>query len=460
MDTPPVIRLSPPVGRALLTWNGKRLPAPLTVPPAIEVERSGATGPNMLIRGENLAALTWLLANGYRQRINLIYIDPPFGAGLDRVRRIRLRGSGSARLIPVPNAEYRDTWDDDAYLQFMYERLIALRDLLADDGSIYLHCDFRKAHLLRCLMDEVFGAERMLNEIIWFYPSGGDGERQFNRKHDTILLYARSDRWTFNYDQVLIPYTQQQLDRFRQADEHGRYYWNVNPRGERVKTYLRKPGVGAYDVWTIPINAALVRDLGYPTTKPPALLDRIVRASSRPGDLVLDCFAGSGTTAVVAQQLGRRWIACDVNPGAIQITARRLRRMLQPRDPASDGFTIVQIGETTPAPRGEATVRIVRTDAQITITVEGYINPALTNVSGDLTDWRCMVDEILIDPAYDGRLFCPTIVDAPQRRSALVSGVYTLDRHATGALLAVKIIDVTGGEAWMVMLTDGETLTF
>jgi hypothetical protein len=120
----------------------------------------------------------------------------------------------------------------------------------------------------------------------------------------------------------------------------------------------------------------------------------------------------------------------------------------------------VQIGATTSAPHGEATIRIVRTDAQITITVEGYINPALTNVSGDLTDWRCMIDEILIDPAYDGRLFRPTIVDAPQRRSALVSGVYTLDRHATGALLAVKIIDVTGGEAWMVMLTDGETLTF
>lgn len=454
MDTPPVIHLPPPAGRALLAWNGKRLPAPLTVPHAIEVERYGVTGPNLLIHGENLATLTWLLANGYRRRINLIYIDPPFGAGIDRVRRIRLRGPGSARLVSVPDVEYRDTWEDDAYLQFMYERLIALRELLADDGSIYLHCDFRKAHLLRGLMDEVFGAERMLNEIIWFYPSGGDGERQFNRKHDTILLYARSDRWTFNYDEVLIPYTPRQLARFRHADEHGRYYWNVNPRGERVKTYLRKPGIGAYDVWTIPINAALVRDLGYPTTKPPVLLERIVRASSRPGDVVLDCFAGSGTTAVVAQQLGRRWIACDINPCAIQITARRLRRMLQPRDPASDGFTVVQIGEMTPAPCGQATVRVVGADAQITITVEGYVHPALTGISDDVNDWRCMVDEILIDPAYNGRLFCPTMTDAPLRRSVLVGGVYTLDRRTIGARLAVKVIDVTGGEAWVVMPVD------
>ncbi|MGQ9550142.1 MAG: site-specific DNA-methyltransferase [Roseiflexus sp.] len=460
MDTPPVIHLSPPAGRALLTWKGKRPPAPLTVPSAIAVERYGATGPNMLIQGENLAVLTWLLANGYRQRINLIYIDPPFGTGIDRERRIRLRGSGSTRLVPVPDVEYCDTWEDDAYLQFMYERLIALRDLLADDGSIYLHCNFRKAHLLRCLMDEVFGAERMLNEIIWFYPGGGDGERQFNRKHDTILLYARSDRWTFNYDEVLIPYTPQQLARFRHADEHGRYYWNVNPRGERVKTYLRKPGIGACDVWTIPINAALARDLGYPTIKPPALLERIVRASSRPGDVVLDCFAGSGTTAVVAQQSGRHWIACDVNLGAIQIAARRLRRTLQPRDSSSNGFTIMQIGAVAPAPQGKATVRLTRTNTQITITVEGYTGSVSTTVSGDRTDWRCVVDEILIDPAYRGTLFCPTIVDAPLRRSALVSGIYMVNIDDAGEALAVKVIDVTGGEAWVVVPNQCDTLTF
>ncbi|MFQ3633392.1 DNA methyltransferase, partial [Roseiflexus sp.] len=315
--TPHPVYLSPPAGRALLTWNGKQPPPPLIVPPAIEIERCGA-GDQILLHGENLAALAWLLANGYRRQINLIYIDPPFGAGIDRARRIRLRGPGPTRLIPVADVAYRDTWDDDAYLQFMYERLIALRELLAEDGCIYLHCDFRKAHHLRCLMDEVFGAERMLNEIVWFYPRGGDGERQFNRKHDTILLYTRGDHWTFNYDAVLIPYTRRQIARFRHEDERGRYYWNVNPRGERVKTYLRKSGIGAYDVWTIPIDAALARDLGYPTAKPLALLDRIIRASSRPGDLVLDCFAGSGTTAVAAQRLERRWIACDVNPGAIQ----------------------------------------------------------------------------------------------------------------------------------------------
>lgn len=450
MGATPAILLSPPVGRALLTWNGKRLPAPLAVPSAVEVERCGG-GDQLLLHGENLAALVWLLANGYRQRINLIYIDPPFGAGIDRARRVRLRGPGPARLIPVADAEYRDTWDDDAYLQFMYERLIALRDLLADDGCIYLHCDFRKAHHLRCLMDEVFGAERMLNEIIWFYPRGGDGERQFNRKHDTILLYARGDRWTFNYDAVLIPYTRRQLARFRQEDERGRYYWNVNPRGERVKTYLRKPGIGAYDVWTIPIDAALARDLGYPTAKPLALLERIIRASSRPGDLVLDCFAGSGTTAVAAQQLGRRWIACDVNPGAIQVASRRLRHAILEHTPPSSGFSVWRIGDAAPAAQGHARVRVTHHHEQVTITVEAYTSPTLADVSQTLPDWRCVVDEILIDPMYNGTVFRPAIVDAPVRRSMLVHGAYTVARAGAGASLALKIIDAAGGEAFTVV---------
>ncbi|MCS6839923.1 MAG: site-specific DNA-methyltransferase [Roseiflexus sp.] len=450
MDETRAIRLSPPVGRALLTWNGKQPPPPLAVPPAIEVERCGS-GDQLLLHGENLAALAWLLANGYRQRINLIYIDPPFGSGIDRVRRVRLRGSGPARLVPVAEVEYCDTWNADAYLQFMYERLIALRDLLADDGCIYLHCDFRKAHHLRCLMDEVFGAERMLNEIIWFYPRGGDGERQFNRKHDTILLYARGDRWTFNYNEVLIPYTRRQLARFRQEDERGRYYWNVNPRGERVKTYLRKPGIGAYDVWTIPIEAALVRDLGYPTAKPLALLDRIIRASSRPGDLVLDCFAGSGTTAVAAQSLGRRWIACDVNTSAIQIASRRLRRAILECTSSSAGFSVWRIGDAAPAPRGDAHVRVTYHNDQITITVESYTNPLLADASQALPDWRCLVDEIVIDPRYDGAIFRPAIMDAPPRRSTLVRGAYTLALADVGPSLALKIVDAAGSEAFIVV---------
>ncbi|MFQ3682519.1 DNA methyltransferase [Roseiflexus sp.] len=448
--TPHPVYLSPPAGRALLTWNGKQPPPPLIVPPAIEIERCGA-GDQILLHGENLAALAWLLANGYRRQINLIYIDPPFGAGIDRARRIRLRGPGPTRLIPVADVAYRDTWDDDAYLQFMYERLIALRELLAEDGCIYLHCDFRKAHHLRCLMDEVFGAERMLNEIVWFYPRGGDGERQFNRKHDTILLYTRGDHWTFNYDAVLIPYTRRQIARFRHEDERGRYYWNVNPRGERVKTYLRKSGIGAYDVWTIPIDAALARDLGYPTAKPLALLDRIIRASSRPGDLVLDCFAGSGTTAVAAQRLERRWIACDVNPGAIQVASRRLRYAILDHTPPSSGFSVWRIGDAAPAPQGDIHVRVTHHNDRVTIAIEAYTSPLLADASRTLPDWRSIIDEILIDPGYDGTVFRPAIVDAPLRRSMLVRGVYTITRADASDALALRVVDVAGGEAFAVV---------
>lgn len=435
------VELTPPAGRTLLHWRDRHVPARIAVPAARDIEQFGG-GEHLLLHGENQDALAWLLANGYREQVNLAYIDPPFGSGIDRTRRVRPRGVASTRPLAAPAAEYHDTWDDDAYLQFMFERLCALRDLLAADGCIYLHCDFRKAHVLRCLMDEVFGAERMLNEIIWFYPRGGDGERQFNRKHDTLLLYAKGERWIFNYDAVLTPYNRRQLARFNREDAQGRFYWNVNPRGERVKTYLRKPGIGAYDVWTIPIDARLARDLGYPTLKPPALLERIVRASSRPGDLVLDCFAGSGAAAVAAHTLGRRWIAGDINPGAIQISARRMRR-------AAAGFTLKRIGLPPSAPGGDVSVQARRAGAQLQLTIAGY-HPAHTALPPH-SDWRALIDEVLIDPAYDGQLFRPAIIDAPACRAELVRGEYRIDLRDAMPAIAIKVVDVLGGESFQVL---------
>jgi len=371
------IKITPAKGRPMLTWVGKRPLAQVTAFPAQHIETFDPSGHaarratkrdlwadwpdryprgGLLFHGDNKEVLAHLLANGFRGKVKLIYIDPPFDSGADYVRRVRLRGAtGSAQIEGEgytlgEQIQYEDIWANDNYLQFMYERLLLLKELLAEDGSVYLHADYRKDHLLRCVMDEVFGHDRLRNEIVWFYPRGGDSERQFNRKHDTILFYSKGDDWTFNYDAVLIPYTEEQLARFDQQDEHGRFYWNVNPRGERTKTYLRKPGVGEYDVWTIGIDATQIQQIGYPTLKPEKVLERIIRASSSPGDLVLDCFIGSGTTAAVAQKLGRRWIGCDINKGAIQTTAKRLQTIIQEQIAAHNNNGQNKLVDTEDAP--------------------------------------------------------------------------------------------------------------
>ncbi|NOZ06137.1 MAG: site-specific DNA-methyltransferase [Chloroflexi bacterium] len=465
------------MGQARLHWEGKRSPRPVAIPPARHIEtyrpaqstiqkhkpKTWAGWPataypagGLLFHGDNKAALAHLLSGGFRGKVNLVYADPPFASGFEYTRKIELRkGRGGAGVVGK-QVQYNDTWDDDTYLQFMYERLLLLHELLAGEGSIYLHCDWRQSHHLRCLMDEVFGAENLRNEIIWFYPRGGDGERQFNRKHDTILFYTKGDTWTFNYHDVLIPYTQKQLDRFDHEDEHGRFYWNVNPRGERVKTYLRKKGIGEYDVWNIGINAAQIRRVGYPTMKPEALLERIIRASSNPGDIVLDCFAGSGTTAVVAQKLGRRWIAGDVNRRAIQIAAKRLYAV------AREPFTVWRVGNGDDEPREPPTAKVsVERLASanghgpvVRITLDEYANPAigawLKQRSGenslDLSDGRCMIDSVMIDPAYDGHTFRVALADMPAKQHEAVRGVYELPAAGEVGTVAVKIVDVLGGE--------------
>jgi adenine-specific DNA-methyltransferase len=281
---------------------------------------------NRLIWGDRKYVLPALLPE-FAGKVDLIYIDPPFATGDDFSFNVEIEGSNFTKQPSVIEQKaYRDTWGRglDSYLQWFYETATQMRELLADDGSIYVHLDWRVGHYAKLILDEIFGQENCRNEIVWFYPRGGDADKQFNRKHDDIYWYAKSENWIFNYDATLIPYTAEQLARFKEADEEGKFYWNVNPRGERVKTRLRKAGIGEYDVWNIGINAIQIRDIGYPTQKPEALLERIIKASSNEGDLILDCFCGSGTTAAVAEKLGRRWITCDLGRFAVHTARKRL----------------------------------------------------------------------------------------------------------------------------------------
>ena len=200
-------------GRPMLHWVGKRPLDYVTAFPAQLVETFNPTGENLpspdfgggagggglLFHGDNKDVLAWLLTHGYRGKVNLIYIDPPFDSGADYVRRVQLRGVRTPELEGEAHSlgeqiQYTDIWANDMYLQFIYERLLLLKELLTEDGSIYLHCDWRKSHHLRCLMDEVFGAESFRNEIsrVKCNPKNYT-QGSFGNQHDTVLFYSKGD---------------------------------------------------------------------------------------------------------------------------------------------------------------------------------------------------------------------------------------------------------------------------
>ncbi len=273
---------------------------------------------NRLIFGDKADTLPVLLTE-YATQIDLIYIDPPFMTG-------RTFASGS-------QVAYKDTWgkDIDAYLQWLYETLMYLYKLLAEDGSLYIHLDWRTTHYAKVLLDEIF-QETVLhgggfrNEIIWHYQSGGRSQKGYARKHDTILLYTKSSKACFHGEKIGERRgTQKRNNMRREIDADGRVSWTIRSAG-RVYRYSEDSLMTPSDVWS-DIHHLHQRDperTGYATQKPEALLERIITASSEEGGLVLDCFCGSGVTPFVAERLKRRWLACDASEVSIETTRERL----------------------------------------------------------------------------------------------------------------------------------------
>lgn len=396
------ISIQPAKGRPMLHWVGKQPLSRVPAFPAQHVETFDPSGSladrnrpgwedwpdryplgGLLFHGDNKEVLAHLLANGFRGKVKLIYIDPPFDSGADYVRRVQLRGTAATAKLEAEGyslgeqIQYTDIWANDNYLQFMYERLMLLRELLAEDGSIYLHCDPRRSPFLRLIMDEIFGPDHFLNEIVWERTNAHNmPTATYTRAHDVILFYGKGETITFH--KQFTEYSEAQLSRYKK-DEHGRLYtgrdltfstdnperqfewrgtkpppgrsWGYSreelerlweegrilvkqdgtPRLDGLKVYLDETrGKQLTTIWTdvSRIGNTASERLGYPTQKPEALIERIIRASSNPGDIVLDCFIGSGTTAAVAQKLGRRWIGCDINKGAIQTTSKRLQTII------------------------------------------------------------------------------------------------------------------------------------
>jgi site-specific DNA-methyltransferase (adenine-specific)/adenine-specific DNA-methyltransferase len=263
--------------------------------------------------------------------VDLIYIDPPFDSKADYVKKIKIneqKMQGVEQNV-IEQMQYTDIWEKDEYLQFMYERLIIMKELLSEKGSVMLHCDWHKNSYLRIIMDEVFGEENIVNEIIWGYRSGGASKKEaLPRKHDTILFYRKN-----NIFEVNSINERQYLEKSfmgSKQDKEGRFYVDtllrdtieglittVNNKGEIV-TFNTRP----------PLNLSSERT-DYPTQKPEGLLELLITIATKKGDLVLDCFIGSGTTAVSAEKLERRWLGCDINKGAIITTTERLNKIIK-----------------------------------------------------------------------------------------------------------------------------------
>lgn len=312
---------------------------------------------NRLIWGDRKYVLPALMAE-FAGKVDLIYIDPPFDTGAD------FSYAASIPVDPENDEEdptvftkqpsvleqkaYRDTWGKglDSYLQWFSETAHALRELLSDRGCIYVHLDYRTAHYAKVVLDEVFGRENFLNNVVWSYQTRHSSDRFWNRKHDDLLLYKKGDKWTFNWKDpdVIQLLSENTIKKYKYRDANGPYRLSgrflkgspikgskdVDPKWEItnpelvVRDYLRA-GMPPNDAFFIPIENQSSSDrTGYPTQKPSALLRKLIKASSNEGDLVLDCFCGSGTTAAVAEEIGRRWIAADLGRFAIHTTRKRL----------------------------------------------------------------------------------------------------------------------------------------
>lgn len=307
-------------GYPRLNWKGKRpfrstqyFPAQLKEVFGKEDENGWI---NKLFWGDNLQVMSHLLKE-FRGKVDLIYIDPPFDSKADYKKKVKLKAkSTTSDLTSFEEKQYTDIWSNDDYLQFMYERLILIRELLSPTGSIFLHCDPKKNHHLRCILDEVFGGENFVNEIIWSYRRWTGNSNNFLEMHDNIYFYSKSSEYKWN--QIWTEYTDASLH--RKKNFHTRI-----KDGDVFETSVDDRGVKDNDVWNISvINSQATERTGYPTQKPEKLLEKIIECSTNENDLVFDCFMGSGTTQDVANRMKRRFIGSDINLGAIQTTSKRL----------------------------------------------------------------------------------------------------------------------------------------
>ena len=341
-------RLSSP-NRITLQTNEVVLPAKAstnirfgTQPSRLPAGETPALPENRLIYGDNLLAMQALLAGdpqtglpSLRGKVDLIYIDPPFDSKADYRTKLTLPGGDiSQKPTTIEQFAYADTWKDGtvSYLRMLYPRLVLMRELLSDHGSIYVHIDWHVGHYVKVLMDEIFGKENLVNEIVWDKGfRGTESKSIYQHAHDTVFFYAKNKQGGYKWNQQSQPYKDKSMGRYNQIDEDGNRYAlikRVRTDGSVYygKTYPKEEGKRINDVISHIATMASTNTerVGYDTQKPEALLELFIKASSNEGDLVCDFFGGSGTTAAVAERLGRRWITSDIGKPATLVIRKRL----------------------------------------------------------------------------------------------------------------------------------------
>ena len=317
---------------------------------------------NKLIWGDNKLILSSLKNGPLRKEIEaqgglkLIYIDPPFDVGADFSMDIKI-GDGedeesfTKKPSVIEEIAYRDTWGKgaDSFIAMIYERLKLMHDLLAEDGSIYVHCDWRVNSFMRMCLDEIFGKDNFRNEIIWYYRRYTANSNSYQTLHDNIYWFTKSSKWIFNEQREAYSETAGTKDSHYKQDESGKWFrWQKRAGKEAYKVYLNEGGKRVGDVWPIQhINASADERIDYPTQKPTELLERIIEASSNEGDLIADFFCGSGTTLGVAEKLGRKWIGSDLGKFGIHTSRKRLigvQRELKKAGKNFRAFEILNVG--------------------------------------------------------------------------------------------------------------------
>ena len=307
------------------------------IPNAFTMAGGNGEWMNRLIYGDNLLAMQALLAGdaqtglpSLRGKVDLIYIDPPFDSKADYRTKISLPGTDiQQKPTVIEQFAYADTWEEGtiSYLKMIYPRLVLMKELLSERGSIYVHIDWHVGHYVKLLLDEIFGKDLLLNEIMWCYSIGGKGSRFFGRKHDVIFLYSKSSHYIFNGKDQLVATERKENSHMRlKVDEDGREYQEkTDKKSGKIYRYYVDEGKIPNDYWTDieQLNREDSERVGYATQKPERLLERIIAASSDKDSLVCDFFGGSGTTAAVAERLGRRWITCDIGKPASLVMRKR-----------------------------------------------------------------------------------------------------------------------------------------
>lgn len=367
------------------------------------------TSENLLIRGECISACAYLKEKGVK--VDLVYIDPPFASGADYAKKVYIRQNPKiAQAIEQAQIEmgedfqsfeekmYGDIWNKEDYLNWMYENLTAIKSIMSENASIYVHLDWHIGHYVKILMDEVFGEDNFRNEIVWCYTGTGKATQYFKRKHDCIFLYSKSEEIIFNSREVGIPFSDKQKKKYSGKDDKGFYKEYTHANGSVHKKYWDENDYLPLNDWWSDIY--VIQDHAqredYSTQKPEALLERIIKASSNENMLVADFFGGSGVAAAVAHKLDRKFIHCDIGINSIQTTRDRLKAL-------NSSFDILEIKDG---------IELFRNPAQTMDKIKTLINGL---VKADELDKEWWIGKIIHSKDGDIPVFVPNLLDSSQK---------------------------------------------